>query len=229
MSNDLDLYPLTLDQTNRRVGVNIATPTARLDVNGDTLVRANVTSTSNVHAATSFKLGGVIGNDTSLFSEGASAMNVIGKRFVPSRDEPFEVGTANLRTVSIYDRLAVEGALRLSTSLKIAGAWNDTDLLVSNNASALNFVGPSSTKLVVVYDRLNVEGPVRTSTLLEVGGKFGDDNMQIGKGAEALHVVGNGTAPNRVVNVYDNLVVDRVLSVPSRPNLFMDGQIFALT
>jgi hypothetical protein len=154
MSNELDLYPLTLDAQNRRVGVLFTTPEVMLDVNGATLVRANVTATSNVYAGVSLKVGGVIGDDTSVINEDAGAMNVVGKRYVPARNTPFEPGAGTLRTVALFDRLNVEGALRTSSQLKVGGLIGDDSCLIGGNSTAMSIVGggKAPNRLVVVYD-----------------------------------------------------------------------------
>ena len=218
MSNAIDLYPITLDQASRRVGVNIVNPIARLDVNGDVFVRANVTAASNVQAqaATSFKLGGAIGDDTNMISEGESALNLVGKRYVPRRGEPFEVGAGLLRTVNVYDVLDTIGWIRTGSTLKLGGLFTDSDMSINADASAMSFVGgggAAPSRTVVMYDKVFVEGPIRTSSLLKVGGSFGDNDNYIDS-VNALNIVGKsvtypgvagGTARN--VNIAGNVNV----------------------
>ena len=213
MSNAIDLYPLTLDQVNNRVGIKTVAPTTRLDVTGDAFVRANVTSTSNVQAAAQFKLGGSIGDDTSLISEGTGALNVVGKRYVPVRGQPFEVGAGTLRYVNVYDILDTTGAVRTSTSMKIGGLFTDTDstIGVNNDGSSLNFVGKgrSPYRLTNVQDLLNVEGPVRVSGKLDIGAvRFG--SPYVSESISSLNL--NGRAPSAgakgKVAIFDDLIVN---------------------
>jgi hypothetical protein len=217
MSNAINLYPLTLDQVNNRVGIKTVAPTTRLDVTGDAFVRANVTSTSNVQAAAQFKLGGSIGDDTSLISEGAGALNVVGKRYVPVRGQPFEVGAGTLRTANVYDILDTSGAVKTSTSMKIGGLFTDTDNMIINDGSALNIVGKGTAmnRAVSLRDNLIVEGPVRVKGTIELTASMSPP-MYLEEGKTALLIVGKGAYPTPVrrVSVYDKLVVNRDAIVP---------------
>ena len=112
-------------------------------MDGDAYVRVNATSTSNVQAATQFKLGGTIGDDTKYINEGASALNIVGKRYVPARGQPFEVGGDTLRTVNVYDNLDTPdiGLIRTASRLKVGGFFNDDSAAINARTLTMSIVG----------------------------------------------------------------------------------------